>query len=76
MLANIFFGLLIGTIGVGVIYYSDSLTSFGRVMRAENNLGGTRQLYVLVGFIIVVIGLMALFGLINLSGDPQQIQLN
>gem|GEM_PF-3796227 len=33
-------------------------------------------MYVLIGFVIVVVGLMVMFGLVDVSGDPNQLQIN
>ncbi len=76
MIANIFFWLLIAWAWVWSIYYSSSLAEFGRVSWAENNLWWTRQLYVLVWFIIMVIGLMTMFWLVNIGWDPTTLQYN
>jgi len=73
---NFFFWLLIIWAGLVSMYYSDALTQFGRIQRAENNLWGTRAMYVLIGFVIVVVGLMVMFGLVDVSGDPNQLQIN
>jgi uncharacterized membrane protein len=46
------------------------------MQRAENNLGGTRAFYVLLGFIIVIVGLLIMFGVVDLTNDPTTIQYN
>ncbi|MEI8092520.1 MAG: hypothetical protein WCG98_10625 [bacterium] len=38
--------------------------AFGRIPWAENKLGGTRNGYVLVGFIVIIIGMLIMFGVI------------
>jgi hypothetical protein len=73
---NFILWLLIAAAGVASIYYSDELVKFGTIMRAENNLWGTRQLYVLVWFVILVLGMMVMFWLADLSGDTSTIQIN
>jgi hypothetical protein len=33
-------------------------------------MGGTRAFYVLLGFIVVIVGLLIMFGVVELTGDP------
>ncbi len=43
--------------------YSSSLSdAFGRRDRADRHIGGTTQWYVLIGFIIIIIGVVVMFG--------------
>ncbi len=69
-------GLLVAGIGVAMIFYSSSLTKmFGRRARAENNLWGTMQGIIILGFIIIVIGIMMIFGGQFVQPDPTWLQL-
>ncbi len=53
--------LLIG-IGVGVIVYHRQLVRmFGRNQWAENNLGGTEQMYVLIWALLLIVGFYVMF---------------
>ncbi|MFA5747681.1 MAG: hypothetical protein WC872_01050 [Candidatus Absconditabacterales bacterium] len=68
MLKQILLGLLIAGIGGGLIYFSSYLSEmFGRIPWAENNLGGTRNGYIIFGFGIIIIGFLILFGVISTS---------
>lgn len=58
------------------MYFSDILVKFWRIQWAENNMGGTRAFYVLLGFIVVIVGLLIMFGVVELTGDPAWIQYN
>ena len=65
MLKQILLWLFIAWLGWMMIYYSPGLSDmFGRVSWFENNLGGTRNGYVLIWFGIIVIGFLILFGVI------------
>ncbi|MEI7563166.1 MAG: hypothetical protein WCJ39_05910 [bacterium] len=56
------------------MYFSASLIeTFGRIDRAEQRLGGTRNGYLLVGIILIMLGVLILFGVIPLSAPAQQL---
>jgi len=48
---------------------------FGRRERAERNIGGTMTGCILIGFVIIVVGLLFLFGGGLLHGDPTTLKL-
>ena len=65
---NIFLGLLFIWAGVAGIYYSKHFEKwFGRWQWAEQNLWWTAQAYVLFGFGLIVVGVMALFWVVKLA---------
>ena len=68
MAKQIIIGIFVAAIGGVLIYFSNYMVeAFGRIPRAENKLGGTRNGYLLVGFGLMVIGLLILFGVIPTS---------
>ncbi|MCX6822778.1 MAG: hypothetical protein NTX91_02125 [candidate division SR1 bacterium] len=68
MAKQIIIGIFVAAIGGVLIYFSNYLVeAFGRNARAENKLGGTRNGYLLVGFGLMVLGLLFLFGVIPTS---------
>jgi uncharacterized membrane protein len=73
---NFIVWLLVLGVGFSSMYFSDVMVKFWRMQRAENNLGGTRAFYVLLGFIIVIVGLLIMFGVVDLTNDPTTIQYN
>lgn len=55
-------------------YYSYWLVEqFGRNARAERNFGSTRNLILLLGFVVMVIGVMTMFGVISFSNPADQV---
>ena len=65
MAKQIIIGIFVAAIGGVLIYFSGYMTeAFGRIARAEKNLGNTRNGYLLVGFGFMIIGLLILFGVI------------
>ncbi|MCK9466757.1 MAG: hypothetical protein M0P94_00335 [Candidatus Absconditabacterales bacterium] len=70
MRQQIVLGGLFMLIGAVLIYYSAQLVNIlGRIARAEKNLGGTRNAIVLFGFAIIVLGVLYMFGVLNM-GSP------
>ncbi|HPC34066.1 MAG TPA: hypothetical protein PLP73_00235 [Candidatus Absconditabacterales bacterium] len=70
MRKQIVLGLLFMAIGALLIYYSAQLVDLlGRIPRAEKNLGGTRNAIILFGFAIIVLGVLYMFGVLNM-GSP------
>lgn len=71
MLANIVRWLLICLFGWSIIYFSANLTEmFGPIQRASRHLWWTRNGYVVFGFIIMVMGLVMMFGVFDTSWTP------
>ena len=74
MFANIILGLLLSGVGLALCYYATHLVAiFGRNARAERNLGGTRIMIILIGFLIVVIGVTMMFGMFKSSNPVDNI---
>ena len=63
-------GLLILAGGVALIRFSQTLVEFGRVPWAERNLGSTRNMYLLAGFVASILGVMMITGIVKLQSDP------
>jgi hypothetical protein len=62
---QIFLGLLVMGMWGALMYFSYQLVEmFGRNARAERNLGGTRNGIVILGFVIMLVGWLILFGII------------
>ena len=56
------------------MYFSASLIeTFGRIDRAEQRLGGTRNGYLLVGIILIMLGVLILFGVIPTSSPTENL---
>ena len=54
------------------MYFSAILVeTFGTIDRAERKLGGTRNGYLLLGCVLVVLGVLFLFGVIPSSSTQQ-----
>lgn len=69
-------GLFIAALGVVVIFYASSLAKmFGRRVWAENHLWGTMQWYVIIGFVIIIMGIMTMFGGQFVQPDPTGFQI-
>lgn len=67
MRQQIVLGWLFMLIGAVLIYYSAQLVNIlGRIARAEKNLGWTRNAIVLFGFAIIVLGVLYMFGVLNM----------
>ena len=74
MAKQIIIGIFVAAIGGVLIYFSNYMVeAFGRIPRAENKLGGTRNGYLLVGFGLMVIGLLILFGVIPTSSPAENL---
>ena len=48
----------------------------GRRERAERHLGGTMQGYILIGFVVIVLGVMFMFGSQFVKPDPTVLRIN
>lgn len=60
---NILLGLVFIAWGIAIIAYSSSLSdAFWRRDRADRHLGGTTQWYVVIWFIIIMVGVVVMFG--------------
>jgi hypothetical protein len=58
-------------LGGAIIFYSQGVAEmFGRMDWFERNLWSTRNWYILIGFAIIVVGFLIMFGMIPLS-QPQ-----
>jgi len=65
MLKQILIGLMVSGLGGVIIFYSQGLfEAFGRMDRAEKNLGSTKTLYILMGFCMIIVGCLIMFGVI------------
>ncbi|MEF2175512.1 MAG: hypothetical protein V3575_03500 [Candidatus Absconditabacteria bacterium] len=68
MLQKIVLFIMFASSGSALIYYSAHLVRIvGKWRWAEINLGGTRQAYVLVGFGLILIGFLILFGVLDIT---------
>ncbi|UFX82863.1 hypothetical protein [Candidatus Absconditicoccus praedator] len=69
MIGRIILGLFVCIAGGLLVYYSAQLVRvFGSMQWAEAYLGGTRQAYVLIGFFLMVFGLLMMFGVTEFGG--------
>ena len=74
MFANIVLGLLLSGLGLALCYYATQLVGiFGRNARAERNLGGTRIMIILIGFLVVIVGVTMMFGIFKTSNPIDNI---
>ena len=65
---NFLLGMLFIVVWSGIVYYSKQFERwFGRWIFAEQYFWGTAQWYVLLGFVLLVIWLLTLFGVVDLS---------
>jgi len=65
MWKQIIIGLMVSWLGWIMIMFSQQIVDmFGQVAWAENNLSSTRNMYVLWWFVIIVFGMLMLFGVI------------
>jgi uncharacterized membrane protein HdeD (DUF308 family) len=56
------------------MYFSASFVeTFGRIDWAEQHVGGTRNAYLLVGVILIMLGVLILFGVVPLSVPAQSL---
>ncbi len=70
-------GLVLAGIGIAIIVFSASLTkTLGRRERAERHLWGTMQGYLVIGFVVIIIGIMSIFGASFVKPDPSALQLH
>ena len=72
-ISQLVYGLLISGVGFIIVWKSDFfLKNFGRVPVAEKYLGsdgGTRLFYKLLGILVMVIGIMYAFDLLEAVGE-------
>jgi len=74
MVKQILMWLVFAWLWWAIIFYSAALAEmFGRVGWFEKNLWWTRNGYVMVGFGVVVIGFLILFGVIPTSAPTQNL---
>ena len=60
---HILLGLFFMIVGICIVVYSSALTdAFWRRDRADKNLGWTTQWFVSIGFVIIIIGVIVMFG--------------
>ncbi len=65
-MADIIIGLLVVGLWGVVIYFSANLTQvFGRNAWAERNLGWTRNAIILFWFVMMIFGVMMMFGMLD-----------
>lgn len=68
MLKQIFVGLFVAALGGLLMYFSQGVTElFWRVEWFERHMNSTRNGYVIIGFGIIVIGFLILFGVLPIS---------
>ncbi|MBF0931917.1 MAG: hypothetical protein HXJ92_00720 [candidate division SR1 bacterium] len=71
MIGRILLGILLCGVGGLFCYYSyDIVKFFGRNAWAEIHLGGTRNLVLLLGFVIMILGVLTMFGVF--VGSPTE----
>ena len=67
-MANFFLGLLLVVVGGVATYYARQFEKwFWPVQWAENNLWWTAQMYVLIGFGLIVLGFMTMFWFVKIK---------
>jgi len=65
---NFLLGLLVVWVWIAFVYYARQLEKrFGVIKWAEDNLGGTHQLYWLLGMLLIFIWFLIIFWVINLG---------
>jgi hypothetical protein len=71
---QILLGLLFMGIGGALMYYSYPLMEmFGRSVWAERNVGGTRNLILLIGFLLMLVGGLIMFGIVPMGAPADEI---
>ncbi|MFA7717163.1 MAG: hypothetical protein WC875_00415 [Candidatus Absconditabacterales bacterium] len=74
MAKQIIIGIFVAAAGGVLICFSGYLgEAFGNIPRAEKNLGSTRNGYIVVGFGLMVIGMLILFGVIPISSTAENL---
>jgi hypothetical protein len=69
----ILLGIIFMLAGIWIVLSSGNLTdAFGRRSRADRNLWGTTQAFVLMGFIIILFGALTMFGWKKVFSSPVQ----
>ena len=68
---NFLVGLLIMWAGAALMIWAYPLVEFfGRSDWAEKNLWGTRNMFVLIGFVLIIVGGLVAFGVVQMwSGE-------
>ncbi len=72
MIARILLGLVFMAIGIALMYFSYPIVEhLGRNTRAEEHLGGTRNLILFIGFGLIIVGGLFMFGMIQIGATDQ-----
>jgi len=65
MFQQFFLWLLVSGVWWVIVFFSQQITSaFGRLAWAEANLWSTRNMYILGGFVLIIVGFLFIFGVI------------
>jgi len=74
---SFFLGVIIVGIGFAIVYYSSYFIEwFGTSEWMENHLGSTRVGYILFGFLVMFVGFLLMFGLLNTGSTADVVELN
>jgi len=70
MRKQILVGLLVAGIGWLLIFFSQWLvTLMWPMQRAETHMWSTRNLYIMVGFVMIILGFLMVFGVVPVSSS-------
>jgi hypothetical protein len=71
---QVLLGLLFMGMGGALMYWSYPITEmFGKNAWAEKNVGGTRNLVMLVGFVFIIVGGLMMFGIVKSTNPADDI---
>ena len=74
---SFFLGVIIVGIGFAIVYNSSYYIEwFGTSEWMENHLGSTRVGYILFGFLVMFVGFLLMFGLLNTGSTADVVELN
>ena len=63
---NFLAGLLIVAVWGAIIYFSSRVVEvLGRIQRAEEHLWGTRNMFILLGFVVIILWVLFMFGIVQ-----------
>jgi hypothetical protein len=67
-------GLVFMGVGGAMMYYSYPLKEmFGQNAWAERNLGGTRNLFLMIGFVLIIVGGLMMFGIVQVANPTESL---
>ncbi len=75
MVARILLGLVLMAGGVAAIYFANPMVEhLWRNARAEEHVGGTKNLIILIGFGLIVVGGLFMLGVVNIGVPANELQ--